>query len=242
MIRSGIAPLDERLGGLQSGDAFLITGGPGTGKTTMCLQFANAGLQRGDAVCMVIVGRGSSLKSHAAYLGIDLARALRSRRLVLLRYRSDFVARLAHALTPERVIQDLRRLTQPLHLRRIVLDSFAPFLGESSFTGAGVAALAATLEHEQANAMLTYPEELRGGYDRRLEPIVQLAAGVIRLSREEDETRRLELLTLRAAPHRAGSARFAISAGRGIIAAPDAGDARVPGGVAAGLDSRLLRS
>src|SRR5262249_48160069 len=114
MIRSGIAPLDDRVGGLQSGDVFLVTGGPGTGKTTMCLQFANVGLQRGDAVCMVTVGRGGALKSHAAFLGIDLARALRSRRLVLLRYRSDFAARLARVLTPERVVQDLRRLTQPL--------------------------------------------------------------------------------------------------------------------------------
>src|SRR5256885_1944404 len=105
MIRSGIAPVDELLGGLRPGATYLLTGGPGSGKSACGLQFAGAGLRRGERV---------------------------------------------------------------------------------------------------------------GGYDRRLEPIVQSAAGVLRLSRDERGAHCLEALSLRHAAARAGVARFAVRPREGI--------------------------
>ncbi|XGA81371.1 hypothetical protein OR573_07010 [Halomonas sp. CH40] len=43
-LSTGIEELDEVMkGGLPQGGAYLVKGGPGSGKTTLCLQFLTAG-------------------------------------------------------------------------------------------------------------------------------------------------------------------------------------------------------
>src|SRR6201996_1155707 len=53
-IETGIAGLDDILhGGLPQGHLYLIEGDPGTGKTTLALQFLLAGIQQGESVIYV---------------------------------------------------------------------------------------------------------------------------------------------------------------------------------------------
>ena len=53
-VRTGIAGLDDILnGGLPHGHLFLVEGDPGTGKTTLALQFLLEGVRRGESVIYV---------------------------------------------------------------------------------------------------------------------------------------------------------------------------------------------
>jgi circadian clock protein KaiC len=65
---TGIEGLDEVLhGGLVPHRAYLVRGGPGTGKTTMGLHFLRAGIARGERALMI------TLESNEAQLRIDAA-------------------------------------------------------------------------------------------------------------------------------------------------------------------------
>ena len=57
MIRSGITPIDTQSGGFVRGRIHLLTGGPGTGKTTASLQFLKEGLKQGDRVAILTAER-----------------------------------------------------------------------------------------------------------------------------------------------------------------------------------------
>ncbi len=74
LLPSGIPELDKLLGGgIESGTSTLIAGAPGTGKSTLAVQFAAAAADRGQRTAMFIFDEGpSTLMSRAAGLGIDL--------------------------------------------------------------------------------------------------------------------------------------------------------------------------
>lgn len=69
-LTTGIAGLDDILeGGLPSGHLYLIEGDPGTGKTTMALQFLLAGAAQGESVLYVTLSESekelnSGAESH----------------------------------------------------------------------------------------------------------------------------------------------------------------------------------
>jgi len=217
MIRSGIAPLDDVFGGMPRGASFVLTGGPGSGKSTWCLHFVDSGLRNGERVAMLVHARRADVLSHARYLGIDLTPPLRDGRLLLLRYRSDFARRVANALSADRVLDDLRRLIGGHQPSRVVIDSFAPLLDDGSAAGVAASALAEYLERLGCGALLTYPGDVRAGYDRRLEPLLQNATGVLRLAREAGTGFHVaEALSLRGAAPRATTARFIVRPGDAI--------------------------
>jgi hypothetical protein len=141
---------------------------------------------------------------------MDLRKPLIDGRLMLLRYRSDFAYRAARAVAVERVIEELQRTIAPHRPVRIVIDSFAPLVAGQPPVGPVVSALAELLEESGACSVLTFPEDLTAGYDRNLEPIVQSAAALIRLSREEGDSRRAELLSIRYPSQAQPAVRFAI--------------------------------
>ena len=138
MIRSGIAPFDERLGGLAPERTHLVTGGLGAGKTAACLHFIDAGLREGERAAMLTGDRGTDLKGLAEYLGIDLDTPLRDGRLQLIRYRPEFAARFAHSPSPDRVLADLKSMIGgDTPIARIAVDPLDPFLGEGGPVTAG---------------------------------------------------------------------------------------------------------
>jgi KaiC/GvpD/RAD55 family RecA-like ATPase len=217
-MRSGIALFDDWLGGLRNGDAHLLTGGPGSGKSTVALHFAGAGLGRGERIAMLLHARIDDVRTHATYVGVDLDEPLRDGRLLLLRYRSDFVQRVARAAPPEQVVADLERIIGPHRPARLVIDTISPFVSGAPPVAPVVAALVELLERLGCSAVLTFPEELGAGYDRSLEPLVHRAATVIRLVRENADSRRAELVTSRYPAPATGATRFAIRDGSGIAA------------------------
>jgi KaiC/GvpD/RAD55 family RecA-like ATPase len=130
MIRSGLAPLDEALGGVVPARIHLLTGALGTGKTAACLQFIAASLRAGEPAALITADAGSDLKALALYLGIDIDAPLGNRLLQLIRYRPQFGAALAASRSPERVFADLRKMLGDFKPARIAIDPLDPFLGD----------------------------------------------------------------------------------------------------------------
>src|ERR1051326_2901283 len=197
MIRSGIGPIDDLCEGFCLRSTYVITGGAGAGKTTYALQFLNQGVRSGETVLMLTHASRDDLFGHAEQLGIELRPALREERAVVLRYRSDFALRLARAGTAARVLDELRRTLLEYRPKRIVLDTFAPLLDDGSSSAVAATTLAELLERSEATALLTYSDDLATRYDRRLEPVVQSAAGVFCLTRDNAGMRWVEVASLR---------------------------------------------
>ncbi|MDZ7373399.1 MAG: AAA family ATPase [candidate division KSB1 bacterium] len=73
-LSSGIEGLDEILhGGFLRGRAYLVRGGPGTGKTTLGWYFLRSGVDAGEPVLLISLGEPvDQMRHNAARLGLDL--------------------------------------------------------------------------------------------------------------------------------------------------------------------------
>jgi len=140
------------------------------------------------------------LLQHARQCGIDLGPALREERAVILRYRPDFARRLLRAGSADRAVGDIRRVIAEHRPRRVIIDTFAPLLEDGTSSPIPAAALVEALEGSDATSLLTYGQDVSDGYDRRLEPLIQAAAGIFRVVRDEQGARHLEIVTLRYSP------------------------------------------
>ena len=74
-LSTGIDGLDEVLhGGLLPGQVYMVRGQPGTGKTTLAMQFLMAGARRGETVLFVTLSESEKeLRDNAASHGWDLS-------------------------------------------------------------------------------------------------------------------------------------------------------------------------
>ena len=216
MISSGIAPFDERLGGLAPERIHLVTGGLGTGKTAACLHFIAAALQEGERAVMLTGDRGSDLKGLAEYLGIDLDTPLRDGRLQLMRYRPEFAARFAQSASPERVLSDLKKMIGTDAPARIAIDPLDPFLGEGGPVTAGALALVNFLEEVGATALLTHNADPADNLDRRLDPIVARSVAIVRLERGHGNVHYLGVVRARVPDVPTAPLAFQIRRGAGI--------------------------
>ncbi|MGH7482480.1 MAG: RAD55 family ATPase [Longimicrobiales bacterium] len=233
MLRSGVPPVDARLGGFTAGRVHLLTGGVGAGKTTACLQFLAAGLETGATAALLTLDRPEELASHADFLGIDLARHVRVGRLELLRFRRDFTWRLAHAAPSAAMIEGLRRgLSGDVPPARVAIDPASPFLAEGAPLGPGILALARLLDELRCTSLVTYPGPLPGA-DRRLDALVDDAALIAELERGVDGEHALVVARARTREAPSSPIRFRIERGRGIVEPPTRRGGRRAGHVAA---------
>ena len=77
-LSSGLPALDQLIGGgLEEGMSTLISGPPGTGKSTLAAQFIHAATQRGEPCAMFLFEEArNNMLNRAAGLGMDLAGAI----------------------------------------------------------------------------------------------------------------------------------------------------------------------
>lgn len=217
LVGSGIAPLDERIGGLVPRRCYVLSGAPGTGKTAACLAFIGAAILRKEPAVILTQDDPTDLISEANFLGLDLERALGDERVILVRYQLDFVRRFARAASPEVAFEELQRLIGPTQPARVVVDSVAPFLEAGAASGAGILALLAFLDRLACTSMITYPADLAGLYDRRVEPLVQRAGAILHFARDSERERCIEIRKIRYAVPSTAPVHFAIRSGDGIV-------------------------
>jgi len=218
MIRSGITLLDERLGGLVEGRTYVMSGAPGTGKSVACMEFVSAAIEEGQHAAILTHDDPTDLMAQAEYLGLDFGKALHDDRLVLLRFQLDFARRFNRASSPDVAFDELKKLIGTTMPSRIVIDSIAPFLEGSAASGAGLDALARFLDSISATAMITYPGDFAGLYDRRLEPMLQRAAALMHFSSDKDHLGRIDFRKVRYQVPSTAPIAFRVQAGSGIVA------------------------
>ena len=220
MICSGVTPIDAQSGGFVRGRIHLLTGGPGTGKTTACLQFLKEGLKQGERVALLTAGRIDDLSSHARSIGLDLESAVRDGRALLLHYHSEFARHLAWSGLADVVVTDFRRMLTEVPPVRLVIDPITPFLDAGSVAGPVLAALTTTIESLAATAVITFPGNVSTGYDQRLESMAQRAAIIIELSHAEPGAYRMRTLQARSLNASSAATQFVLRPGIGL-SAPD---------------------
>lgn len=141
-VSTGVSQLDDVLGGgLYRGSTALVSGQPGTAKTTLCGSFAAAAAMRDERVLFVSFDeRESAVVRNLATIGIDLATPLSTGHLT-------FVSRQAWSALIEEHYFDMTRLIDELQPDCLVIDPLSALL---KATGADSAQ--ASIERLLANA------------------------------------------------------------------------------------------
>src|SRR5687768_5223220 len=237
LVPSGIRPLDYRLGGILPNRPYVISGNPGTGKSVSCLEFAQQGLEGGETVVLITHDDPADVMASAAFLGIDIERPLREERLILLRFQLDFVRRLGRATTADAVFTELRRHFENFKIGRVAIDSIVPFLDGGAASTTAIYGLIQFLDELQVTSLLTFPGDMAGLYDRRLEPLMQRSAGVLHLSSDSERNHKLEVRKIRFNAASTVPVTFRVLSGAGMVVITDA-DAN-PSEVAAQVQHRL---
>ena len=122
-FRSGIAPLDALIGGgLESGTSTLIVGAPGTGKSTIAMQFAVAAAERGERSALFLFDESPlTLRSRCAGVGMDVDKHVESGCIVLRQIDPA-------ELSPGELVHDICAAVTDDNARIVVLDSLNGYL------------------------------------------------------------------------------------------------------------------
>ncbi len=124
-VATGVTSLDKIIeGGLCRGDTVIVAGQPGTGKTTLGLQFLYYGATRygENGVYASVIESGDKLKRNARRFGWDLDRLEREGKLQLVSLQSTMKAGVSTAL--ETVLESLHSI----NARRLVFDSLSALM------------------------------------------------------------------------------------------------------------------
>ena len=124
-VPTGIQSLDKIIeGGLARGDTIIVAGQPGTGKTTLGLQFLTYGALRcgENGVYASVIEGGEKLKRNAKRFGWDLDQLEKEGKLNLVSLQSTMKAGVSTAL--ETVLEALHSI----HAKRLVFDSLSALM------------------------------------------------------------------------------------------------------------------
>ena len=123
-VPSGISGLDEMLnGGIPLGHIVAVMGDPGTGKTTMALQYIYDGLDRGESCIYISIEEDrESLISTAASYGWELQEYIENNKLEFLKLDLSDIKTLAR-----RIRIELPELIESSGASRLVIDSISLF-------------------------------------------------------------------------------------------------------------------
>jgi len=121
LIASGIEPVDELLGGLESGQLYLAHG-EAAGKSLFGIKFLIEGLKRNENGALVIRYSPEDAVRRFARLGYDCLEDVYSGRLVILEYSDDIIQKIGklRELTP--VLRELEWLLGETRPERLVFD------------------------------------------------------------------------------------------------------------------------
>lgn len=122
-LPSGIKELDDLLGGgIERGTSTLMVGAPGTGKSSVAVQFAVAAAERGECAALFIFDESiATLRSRSAGMGLPLDQHIDSGHI---RLRQVDPAE----LSPGEFVHEIRQAVTEHHARVVVIDSLNGYL------------------------------------------------------------------------------------------------------------------
>lgn len=206
-VSTGITGLDEIVdGGLLPKRAYLVCGGPGSGKTTLGLHFLTAGLARGEQVLFITFGEAEAeIKVNAHSLGFDLAQM----HFLDLSPNATFFTEMqtydifsSAEVEHEPMTQQILAEVEALHPQRVFLDSMTSFryLAPDSFQfRKQILALVRFLVEQGATILLTSEATLAAPDD----DLQFMSDGVLHLHAKTDG-RRLSVGKFRGSDFRSG--------------------------------------
>jgi circadian clock protein KaiC len=120
---SGLAELDDMMGGgLEKGTSTLFVGAPGTGKSTLAVQFAIAAAQRGETASIFLFDESvNTLRSRCLGMGMDMGPHLESGHLRLRQVDPG-------EMSPGELVELIRKEVQEHGACVVVLDSLNGYL------------------------------------------------------------------------------------------------------------------
>jgi circadian clock protein KaiC len=122
-IPSGLPTMDELLGGgIEKGTSTLFLGAPGTGKSTLAVQFALSAARRGERSAMFIFDESiSTLRTRCAGLGMELGPYLDDGTITVRQVDPA-------ELSPGELVQEIREAVGRQQAKVIVIDSLNGYL------------------------------------------------------------------------------------------------------------------
>lgn len=189
---TGVPGLDPLLeGGFPAGRAVLLCGAPGTGKTTVALQFLCAGAARGEpGVLLTVDEKPAHILSDAeAFDGLDLQRHVDAGRVAILDA-APFFTTLRGAwrrtdVDARAVAADLTRHSRAMNARRLVLDPVSSLVPPALDRGEAEDYLRSLVHSLEDNLECTVLLTCRASGDSpAYDTLRHLASGVIDLAIE----------------------------------------------------------
>jgi KaiC/GvpD/RAD55 family RecA-like ATPase/DNA-binding response OmpR family regulator len=218
MLSTGIEALDSRLGGLVEGRCYLVSGGPGTGKTSVALHFLGAAVEAGERCAILTQDDPEDLLAQAEFLGYEMRAAAEADRLAVLQYRMDFAHNYTRLAEPDRLVAELEEMLGGPAVCRLVIDTVVPFVSSQGAQDDATAALGSLVERLPGTKYLTVPGDVGDPhYWRMYDRVVTGAAGIFHLERAEGQTRLLSLRKLRQTATSTEPFRFALVPGMGVV-------------------------
>ncbi len=183
-IPSGISSLDQRLGGLDPGGVYLISGTPGPAKLVAALQFLHAGLAMGERVLFLTSIEAPGLLEVARAWGSVLDGAWEEGDLEILGFREDFEMRVLRSTEPEDALAELDRLVSE-DVTRIAVDPGSMFLqgGGRSLLGRSFLEWA---RKQPATVCVTLSVDSAETLPSSAEWLVHATSGVFQIDRRSD--------------------------------------------------------
>ena len=122
-LPSGIESLDRLMGGgLERGTSTLFVGAPGTGKSTVAVQFAIAAAERGETSAVFLFDESiNTLRTRCASMGMDIERWIGAGRVHLRQVDPG-------EMSPGELVHLIRQAVEGDHASVVVIDSLNGYL------------------------------------------------------------------------------------------------------------------
>ena len=207
-VRTGVHGLDTVLGGgIPRGTLTLLSGGPGTGKTMLGLEFLVRSAQDGQpGILLTFEEREDALRGYAEGFGWNLPDLEAQGRLVLISARLQPDAILSGDFDLRGILGILRKKTEEIQADRLLIDApdvLLRLLGDAAKERAELHNLYEWLRDTGLTTILTVKDPV-GSEFAHYEFLDYMADCVIHLDQrvyEQISTRRLRVIKLRGSPY-----------------------------------------